>query len=345
MQLVNLIDDYLQAVILEARQERVEANRLIADGGHLPVVEVPDVRYRSGRVQRFDQTIAARPFDAPSLPIAMPKADKLDGDLPKWMPRVDITEQDIVLAQRLAGQQVNILPTVARAAREVARTVLNTYESLAAGLLSTGNLTVIIAGGPGTPDVSMTLDFGVPAANKFVPATKWDQTGATILADLRAWVQQFTDQGGDPQAAVIRTSSRVISLMLLNEQVRSSLGTSNAVTQAGLTAALQAHGLPPIVAYDRVLRNAAGVRQRIWPADRLAIIPTGDPIGSTQVGITAEAILQVENRILTAEQAPGLTINTLGQDDPPSRAVKGAAAGLPVLDEPDVLVVASGLLT
>jgi hypothetical protein len=341
MQVANLVGDLLRPLILEARAERVEANRITgAPTSPLPLRNVADVSYRSGRVQRLDQTVRARSFDRPSVPIAAPKATELRGDLPAWTPREDITETDLMRAQRLLGQAPNLAPSVAQSARRVVRTVLNTLEQCGAQLLSTGEITIDVV--DATP---VTLDFGVPAANKFTfGAAAWASSARDILADLMAMRARFVAMGGDPSAAQIVTSDKVLAAMLSNTGLRDLLGSSNAVTRAGLAAALQVYGLPPVVPYDRVLRNAAGVRVPVWPVDALAFVPVGDPIGSTQVGVTAEAIEQVTQQVLLPEEAPGVTVVTLGNDDPVQRAVKAAAVGLPVLDEPDLLVIARDLV-
>jgi hypothetical protein len=47
--------------------------------------------------------------------------------------------------------------------------------------------------------------------------------------------------------------------------------------------------------------------------------------------------------VLTAAQAPGLTIVTLGDDNPVQRAVKAAALGMPILRDNEDIVILKGL--
>ena len=53
---------------------------------------------------------------------------------------------------------------------------------------------------------------------------------------------------------------------------------------------------------------------------------------------------QVQNRVLAAAEAPGITIVTLGRDNPVQRAVKAAAIGMPVLADADQVTVLTGVV-
>ncbi len=107
---------------------------------------------------------------------------------------------------------------------------------------------------------------------------------------------------------------------------------------------LSNRGLPAVVVYDRTLKAYDGTTTRVFPEGVITFLPAEDaPVGRTELGITQEAVQQVQGQVLTVDQAPGVTIVTLGQDNPVQRAVKGAAIGLPVLADTDSITILKGI--
>lgn len=334
MQIVDLVPD-LQAVILAAREQRDARNTLAR---FLPNVQVQDVSYRLGRSQRLDQVVPVRAIDAPATPIRRPGVIDVRGDLPAVTPIEYLTEDDLTRARRLAGVNVDLAPSVAVAARRVALAVDNTFEQMRGQALSTGIVSLQLEDGNVRP-----VDFGVPAGQKFTAATAWNNAGYTgdPFTELEAWHAAYNDASGT-DAGVVLTSRKVLSLMGVALRKKYPQQPIGAATVAG---ELALRNLPPIVTYDRMLTNYDGTRSRVFPEGSLTFLPPEDvPIGRTELGVTQEAVQQVEQQVLTAGQAAGLTIVTLGQDNPVQRAVKGAALGLPVIQDTDVLVLVSGLV-
>lgn len=340
MQIIDLVPD-LQPVILAARQARDARNTLAR---FLPNTPVAAVSYRLGRRRRLDQTVPVRAIDAPAVPIRQPGVLDVRGDLPAITPIVNLSEQDLtnemILARQLAGLNVDWAPAVAVAAAQGALTVDNTLEVMRGQLLSTG--IVSLTADDGTVH---TVDFEVPAGQKFVPATKWtDGTGASTgdpFRDLANWHDAFIDASGAP-AGVILTTNKV-SLHLANRL--QAAYPQQPVGASALAGYISDRNLPPIVTYDRRLEAYDGTKTRVLPEGTLVFLPADAPVGRTELGITQEAVQQVGRQILTADQAPGITIVTLGQDNPVQRAVKAAALGLPVLQDNDSIVIASGVFT
>lgn len=335
MQLINLVPD-LQAVILAAREQRDARNTLAR---FLPNVAVQDVSYRLGRQQRLDQTVPIRAIDAPATPIRRPGVLDVKGDLPAVTPIEVLTENDLTMAQRLAGVNVDLAPSVATAARRVALTVDNTFEQMRGQALSTGIVSLQMEDGNIRP-----VDFGVPAAQKFTPAVAWDAStySGDPFEELETWHAAYTTAAGS-DAGVLLASRRFVSILgtyLRGKYPQQPIGA------ATVTGELAMRNLPQVITYDRTVTQLDGTRTRVFPEGSLAFLPPEDvPIGRTELGVTQEAVQQVEARVLTAEQAAGLTIVTLGQDNPVQRAVKGAAIGLPVIQDTDVIVCVSGVLS
>jgi hypothetical protein len=342
MQIIDLVPD-LRPVILAARQARDARNTLAQ---FLPNTPVNAVSYRLGRRRRLDQTVPVRAIDAPATPIRRPGVLDVRGDLPAITPIVNLSEQDLtnemILARQLAGLNVDWEPAVTAAAAQGALTVDNTLEVMRGQLLSTGIVSLTADDG-----TTHTVDFEIPAAQKVTPATKWtDAAGASTgdpFRDLTQWHNDVYIDASGGSAGVIVTTSRV-ALHLANRL--QAAYPQQPVGQNALAAYMADRGLPPIITYDRRLEAYDGTKTRVFPEGTLVFLPGADaPVGRTELGITQEAVQQVGRQILAADQAAGVTIVTLGQDNPVQRAIKAAAIGLPVLQDTDSIVIASGVFT
>lgn len=342
MQIIDLVPD-LQPVILAARQVRDARNTLAR---FLPNTTVNGVSYRLGRRRRLDQTVPVRALDAPAIPIRQPGVLDIRGDLPAITPIVNLSEQDLtnemIMARQLAGLNVDWEPAVAAAAAQGALTVDNTLELMRGQLLSTGAVTLQAA----DTDIVHTVDFGVPGGQKVTPATKWTDAGGNPTGDpfrdLTNWHNLFIDASGGPAGVMLSTARTALHLAnrLQAAYPQQPVGAS------ALAGYLADRGLPPLASYDRRLEAYDGTKTRVLPEGVVVFLPAADaPVGRTELGITQEAVQQVQRQILTADQAPGITIVTLGRDNPVERAVKAAAIGLPILADTDSIVIATGVFS
>jgi len=339
MQLMDLVPD-LRPVILAARAYQDDRNSLTR---FLPNTNVQAITYRLGRRKRMDQTVPVRAFGSPATPIRRPGVVEVRGELPAITPRVDLTETDLniefILAQQLAGQQVDWSTWVNAAAGLVSATVDNTFELMRGQALSTGAVALVAEDGD-----EHAVDFEVPDDNKIAVATAWSTDPTKVFDDLEAGHGQFLDSSGAP-AGVALTTNKVYRIMLNALALKYPQAP---VGQNELNAYLANLNLPQVYTYDRVLVTDNGdgtkTKDRVYPEGHLTFLPQGDTIGRTELGVTQESIQQVQNQILTANEAAGLTIVTLGQDDPVARAVKGAAVGLPVIQDNEDIVIMSNLV-
>lgn len=336
MQIIDLVPD-LQPVILAARQARDARNTLAR---FLPNTPVPAVSYRLGRRSRLDQTVPVRAIDAPAVPIRRPGVLDVRGDLPAITPIVNLSEQDLtnemVLAQQLAGINVDFGPAVNASAAQASLTVDNTLETMRGQVLSTGVVSLVANNGQ-----AHAVDFDIPAGQIITAAAAWNGAGAgSEFTDIDAAHEVFAAANGGPAGVMLM--SRRISRHLVNAlQVAFP---QQPVGSVALDGYLANRGLPPVATYDRTLKAYDGTTTRVFPDDVITFLPAEDaPVGRTELGITQEAVQQVERRVLTADQAPGVTIVTLGQDNPVQRAVKAAAIGLPVLQDTDSITILNGV--
>ena len=335
MQIIDLVPD-LRPTILAARQMRDERNSL---SRWLPHRAVQAVSYKHGRRRRVDQTVPIRGLDAPAVPIRRPGLVTIEGDLPAITPIIDLSEvdltQEMILAQQLAGIMPDWQNLVDGAAGIGAKTVDNTLEAFRGQLLST--LKVLLESADG--DVQ-EIDFAADPAQITTIATKWNTANGDPFADLATAQEAFITRGGAP-AQVMLTTARVAMVMLDKAQ---KLFPNSPIGRQELNTYLASRGLPAIETYDRLVTNEAGAKSRIYPQGYATLLPSGDPIGATQMGVTQEAVQQVQNRTLAASEAPGLTVVTMGEDNPVRRAVKVAAVGMPVIEEPDQVMVLKDIL-
>lgn len=337
MQFIDLVED-LRPIILAARQVRDQRNSLAR---FLPNTNVPAVSYRLGRRKRVDQTVPVRALDAPATPIRRPGVLDVRGDLPAVTPIVDLSEQDLtnemVLAQQLSGLNVDWSPWVVSAAAEVALATDNTYEVMRGQLLSTG--VISLQGADGSVH---EVDFEIPDDRIITAAAPWDfEDPAAVFASYQAAHEVHLD-GAGANAGVALTTSKMRALLVNAVQ---KLYPQSPVGEDQLNAYLANRDLPAVVTYDRMLRDAAGNKTRVYPEGSITFLPSNeDPVGRTELGVTQESVQQVQRQILTREEAPGMTIVTLGQDNPVQRSVKGASIGMPVLRDNEDITILNGLV-
>lgn len=330
MQMIDLVPD-LRPTILAARQVR-DANNTLAR--FLPYREVQSVSYRLGRRQRLDQTVPVRAIDAPAVPIRRPGVLDVRGDLPAVTPIVDLSEQDLtnemVIAQQLAGIAVNWEPVVQAAAGQAAKTVDNTFEAMRGQALSTLKIALTSADG-----VVHDVDFGAGGSQVVNVINRWDQAGGDAFADFARVHGEHIDRAGAP-AGIALTTAKVKRALLAALAVKYPNAPVDVNT---LNAYLTANDLPQVLTYDRSFTAYDGTKTRVYPEGTLTFLPGDEPVGATQLGVTQEAVQQVQNRVLAASEAPGVTVVTLGKDNPVQRSVKAAAIGLPVLADIDQITV------
>ena len=332
MQMIDLVPD-LRPTILAARQVR-DANNTLARV--LPYREVQSVSYRLGRRQRLDQTVPVRAIDAPAVPIRRPGVLDVRGDLPAVTPIVDLSEQDLtnemVIAQQLAGIAVNWEPVVQAAAGQAAKTVDNTFEAMRGQALSTLKIALTSADG-----VVHDVDFGADVSQVVNVTNRWDQAGGDAFADFARVHGEHIDRAGAP-AGIALTTAKVKRALLAALAVKYPNAPVDVNT---LNAYLTANDLPQVLTYDRSFTAYDGTKSRVYPEGTLTFLPGDEPVGATQLGVTQEAVQQVQNRVLAASEAPGVTVVTLGKDNPVQRSVKAAAIGLPVLADIEQITVLS----
>lgn len=341
MQIMDLVPD-LKPTIMAAREMRDPNNRLAK---FLPTRNVDALSYRLGRRQRADQVVPIRAFDAPAVPIRRPGVVDVRGDLPAITPRVDWSEDDLnkelTLARQLAGQSIDWTNWVADSAARTVLTIDNTLEMMRGQALSALGLSLQSADG-----VVHEVSFGAAPEQFTTVTTKWGTSGSDPLKDFEAAVAKHLEIAGVYPQAVLTTAKakRVLLQALQLKYPNQPIGANDLVTY------LSNNDLPQIVTYDRMFTAYDQTKGRYFPEGTMTFLPSLDEtVGSTDLGITQEAVQQTQRiqpngtTALDASEVAGITVITLGQDDPVQRSVKAAAVGMPVIHEIDQVTVMRGL--
>jgi hypothetical protein len=242
---------------------------------------------------------------------------------------------------RLAGTDYSsIVDAVYDDLTNLTAEVRNRMEQARGDVLTDGKLTFA-----GEGQLTMEADYGVPANHIVTAGTLWTTTAsADIIADLTSWVNTYLATNGSRPTGMV-VSTRVLNLMLQNAGIRtlsaSLIGTPGLVSRPSLDAALAAYGLPPIVLVYDTQVDVDGVDTRVTPDNRVFLV--SDNIGYTAWGISATALELVNSRKvdIAFADAPGI-VGAVIKEGPPFRQYSFVdAVGLPVLEQPRKLLVAT----
>jgi hypothetical protein len=310
----------------------------------LPDVVVNDIEAAIDQYTRHNRAAKFRAYDAPT-PIGQRDEWKRDRiSLPPLGEKLMVTEWERLQLERIRSGGDNtdaIANQIYDDAEVITRHTRARMEVARGDVLTDGMLTLSDEQG-----LTLEADFGLPASHQVAPGTLWsDHANATVLSDLNGWADTYVDDAGEPPGA-LWTSRTVVNHMLQNDEIRSLVGslagTPNIVTRQQLNTALEAHGLPPVIQYD-VRIDVDGSATRPVPQDRLLLMPE-DPssLGRTVWGITAEALELAggENPAIDFEDAPGLIGVVEREMDPVRVMTNVSGVGMPVLSDPQRLMVA-----
>lgn len=217
-------------------------------------------------------------------------------------------------------------------------------EQARGDVLTDGKFTLAGEGG-----LTIEADYGVPAGNFVAPVgADWDDTGsADIIGDENAWINAYIALNGyAPGGQWI--SRQTLNQMLSNSGLRTATGTvlgaSSLLTRGTLDAVVASHGLPPIVGVYDTQVDVDGTSTRVIPANKVIFTPPeGQELGYTAWGVSATSLELVNSNESdqSFEDAPGI-VGVVEKVGPPYRQfVFVDAVGMPVLEQPQTLMVAT----
>jgi hypothetical protein len=181
--------------------------------------------------------------------------------------------------------------------------------------------------------INLGVDFGVPAGNKVTAAVRWNDVGATILADYEKWVQDYVDLNGKTPDVFV-TGIGAIRTVMNNANVREQISgvSTKLITLDELNDFLVGRQLPRMEAFDSTVAyrdvNNGGVRvqSRLLTANKGVFLVEGGEIGAQLLGPT------VEN-----EMNPGIYAHSFTQQRPRRDIVEVVAASFPKIMDPNLI--------
>jgi len=194
----------------------------------------------------------------------------------------------------------------------------------------------------------MEADFQVPGGNFVTAPTLWSNTAtADPITDLNNWVQAYLNLNGFLPGGMIMsrtTLQQLVANTKLAQQHGSLLGVASLLTRQMITQSLDAYSLPPIqLVYDTSV-DVDGVSTRVLPSNKVIFLPPeGQPLGYTAWGVSATALELVNSSEsdLSFEDAPGI-VGVVEKQGPPYRQYTFVdAVGMPVIENPNFLMVAT----
>ncbi len=189
--------------------------------------------------------------------------------------------------------------------------------------------------------IKLGVDFGVPAANKVTALTKWNASGATILANYEKWVQDYIDgntNGYTPDVFV--TSIETIRTVLNDATIRKSITgySDKLMTLDELNTFLKGRELPPMEAFDSkvtyrdVSNGGQRTTVRLLAKNKGVFLKEGGLIGKQLMGPTYEN-----------DMNPGIYARTFTMERPIREVVEVVAASFPKITDPELIKIADVL--
>lgn len=317
----------------------------------LPNVYIQSNQVDVGEITRTNRTARFRAYDANLHRAKRDAAQVRTVTLPPLSDTLQMGELERLKLEfaRTGGTNQNaFVSAIYNDAEILTRYVQNRMELARGDVLMDGKFTLANEGG-----LTLEADFGVPAGNFVTAAVLWDHTDtdgqldADVLAHLNAWVTYYTALNGFAPGGMW-ISRTVLNLLLGNITLRTAagslLGVSLLLARAQLDQMLEQRGLPPILGvYDSVV-DVDDVSTRITAANKVVFVPpTSTPLGRTVWGVTATSLELVNSSQadLSFEEAPGI-VGVVEKVGPPYREFTFVdAVGMPILDRPRALMVAT----
>lgn len=261
--------------------------------------------------------------------------------LPPISQKLPLDEKLIRKLQESASD-ANINAFVKRAFDDVINNTVairNRVEKARGEFLSTGKVVIDENG------VKETFDFGLDVSHKPTAAILWSDPTADIISDERAWIELVTDDAlVEPTTATVPRA--LMAFLQKNSSYKNAIypGQSNAptLTPDQVNAVRAMYDLPVLNVYTGKVPGSSGATN-VLPQD--VYILTTENVGTTNWGETTESFeLANSNAVdFTAEDRPGITVNSWKVPDPVTRWTKASAVVLPVAEDINGLLVAKVL--
>jgi hypothetical protein len=312
----------------------------------LPDVHIGSNQVDIGMITRTNRAAKFRAYDAGIHRAKRDVAQVTHVELPPLSDSLSMGELErlkLEFARTGGTNQDAFVNAIYNDAEVLTRNVQNRMELARGDVLVDGKFTLTNEGG-----LTIEADYGIPGSNFVTAGTLWSTTAsADILGDLNTWNTAYIDLNGYALGGMY-VSRQTLTNMLANQNLRTAagtiLGSSLLLSRATLDATLAAHMLPPILGVYDANVDVDGTTTRTVPANKVIFVPpAGVPFGRTVWGVSATALELVNSSEtdMSFEDAPGI-VGVVEKDGPPYREFTFVdAVGMPVIDNPNALFVAT----
>jgi hypothetical protein len=309
----------------------------------LPDNNIQDIEYRFRRGNLTDQDAATyRAWDTEAAIAARQGAQRVSGELAPISRKVRLGEEERLRLNALqSGNDDPIVDAIYNDAANMTRAVRARAELARGQALSTGKVTINENG------FVAEVDFGVPAGHFVTAGTLFSDPAADVVTTLQAWMETYDESTNGLLPGVGLTSRKVLNNLLRNESFRALAatlaGAPQLITLQTVQSVLAAFGLPPLAPYETRVR-VDGVSTRVIPDDVIIFLPpTGENLGETLWGVTAESLEMAGEGYIQTQDAAGVIAAVEKSTDPVGTWTLATGISLPVIGNPDGLMVATVL--
>jgi hypothetical protein len=345
-----IIDDYIQPEILTGFVREVPLPANLVLNQYLPDRNIGNVEAAIDQVTKTNRSAQFRAWDSETPIGERDSFQRSKIKLPPIGQKLPVSEQETLMLERVrtGGDNRNgYIEAIYRDAAILSGNVHRRMEVARGDVLTDGIFTLT-----GENGLTLSADFGVPGGNKVTAAVPWsDHADASPLQNFKTWIDYYVDLNGERPGRIL-TSNTVINNLLLSGEIRELFyrgdmvsGGPNLLTATQLNQVLQAYGVPEMVEYNTKI-NFDGANVRVIPEDRVIMLPANpSDLGYTAWGITAESLTLAtgQNPGLLFEELPGLVGVVLKEGDPVLTWTKVGAVGMPLIEQPNLLMVADVL--
>ncbi|NFN93622.1 major capsid protein E [Clostridium botulinum] len=243
--------------------------------------------------------------------------------------QIPMREKDIIKVQnpRNDAELAFVLSQLYNDAEDMKKSVKVRTEAMRMELLSSGQIKIE------ENEVKVTLDYGLPSANKKSATWKASETDKP-LDDIKALARAVKKSSGVMPTRAL-TSDTIVDTICNCTSVRKAIFGVNSdmiPTIDDLNNLLSRLKLPKFITYDELykIETATGFdTKRYYPENKITFLSSNTP-GETIFGLTAEEIEMLGNgQMNEAAMVGNIFIGTYTTVDPVAKYTKAVATALP----------------
>lgn len=276
-----------------------------------------------------------RSYDAEAPLASRPGIAKTLGELPPLSRKIRLGEYDRLKARNLdADISSHIYSDVERLTRALAARM----ELARGDALVNGKVSIAENG------VKAVADYGRAAGNVVTAAIYWtDVANATPLTNLQGWGDIYNAVNGTYPGLYV-TAKKNLALLMRNTELRNLIyptgSAASLVRLDDVYSILTSYGLASIETYDVQVR-VAGVDTRVLPDNVVLMLPAPGSTDASQLGrcLWGTTLEASEPGYGLAGSEAGIVAGTMSTWDPVALWTKAAAIGIPVLANPNLIMV------